>query len=454
MFCTKCGEKIEEDNLFCTKCGTKVGEETNDKQEHQVKNFKNKKTRNILLIILVVILITVVLIFVGSKVSENKVEETEKEKVEENVKNSTIDEHYFNVLEDKEKIKYEIENEEIAELTISEILSKSELSQYLTGKIDYCLLDIDNDKDNEMYLQIELEQEPFIIVLNYEEENIYGFAFPVRGITSLKKDGTYIGSGGSETYGVNKMSFDKDKLIEISIASRDRETYIINDKKTTENEFNKFMEEFNKKEDIQLVEYRGRTDNSNDLNNEKEIIESVENDYKTQYNENQTSTTTTIQNNNKLTDAELSKQKMDSIFVTVNKKQEGSTQYTLYRNGRYYEPSTTEEYQKLDGKPGYYLYESDAYKSGNIFFTIYFDTWVDGTEFKDYKNNKKEYDMDQTVAMGYKVSITNNTTGENKNVKMTDIAGNMSETFYEKGNSFTLVISDKFGNNKTLNFNK
>lgn len=342
MFCTKCGEEIEKGNLFCTKCGAKVKEEINKKQEYQIKKSKNKKTKIIIIGIMIAIIIAIALIFIVFKASENKVAETKKEEVEESVKNSTIEEHYFNVLEEKEKIKYEIENQEIAELTINEILSKRELSQYLTGKIDYCLLDIDNDKENEMYLQIELEQEPFIIVLNYEEENIYGFAFPVRGIASLKKDGTYIGSGGLETYSVNNMSFDKDKLIEISIASRDGETYIINDKKTTEKEFNKFMEEFNNKENIQLVEYRERTENSNDLNNE-EITESIENDYKTQYNENKNPTTTTTQNNKKYTDAELSKQVIDSIFVTVSSKSEGSEQYILYRHGKYYEPVTFEE---------------------------------------------------------------------------------------------------------------
>lgn len=262
MFCSKCGEEIEKGNLFCTKCGSKL--ET--KIENKVKKSKNKKIRNIIIVIMLTIIISVALIFSGSKVSkktdeeEKYVEEAKQEEIEEN---SEINNHYFNVLDDKEKIRHEVEDGVTEEITISEILSKNKPS-----KIDYCILDVDNDNCNEMYLKIELEPEPFIIILNYEEGVIYGFEFPVRGIQNLKKDGTYYGGGGAESGAVYKVEFSKEKKIETDIASQNGNVYTINKKSVTEEEFNKFMNDFNSKEDIKLIEYRGEriVENSEDRN--------------------------------------------------------------------------------------------------------------------------------------------------------------------------------------------
>lgn len=30
MYCTKCGNKLEENNLFCTKCGAKINRNQNN----------------------------------------------------------------------------------------------------------------------------------------------------------------------------------------------------------------------------------------------------------------------------------------------------------------------------------------------------------------------------------------------------------------------------------------
>ena len=43
MFCTKCGNKLEEGTVFCPKCGNKVGEVSNNVEEKVDVIVKSKK---------------------------------------------------------------------------------------------------------------------------------------------------------------------------------------------------------------------------------------------------------------------------------------------------------------------------------------------------------------------------------------------------------------------------
>lgn len=504
MKCSKCGNELKKDDLFCTKCGKKVEQEIReDKTEKSLNsNEKEKQKSKKWKIIVPILIILIIIIAVGTFIFKKNVDNLNEENLQEvsNVINTdqTINEDILTVVS-KEKVNTErgfinlckeygeyIEipsslykenhncfvvsirvdaskiDEVYEELSNNEQVLKVEkgfinpkeielytgyemlVYQLLNDEeerngfgIYYAMVDINNDGTNELALihgksRADAITEFYTYQNNSETvkigEGAQGEIYKVKNENKLKL--VYIGTGGSQT---------------IWDISYDNNNFEINENTSDTN-----LENIGEKIELDNAEetygYYIGLDNSQ--NNE---ISSMNN---SNLDNSQSRTVTNTQTETKYTDKELSKQIIDSIFVTVTGRYEGAPQYTLYRRGEYYEPATNEEYSKLGNRDDYHIYPENAYKTGNIFFTIYFDTWVNAEQFNEYQENKKDYDMDQTTAMGYKVTVTNNTTGESKNIKMTDISGNSSDTFEQAGTSYTLVISDKFGNSKTLNFNK
>lgn len=183
------------------------------------------------------------------KKEQVEVKETEKsiEKTEENAYNEKN--KYFAVLEgielytneDNEQVKFDKTNK----------------------KVNYALLDMDDDKKDEMVIQINNED---LLILNLENNTVYGFEVVLRGLLSLKTDGTYIGSGGAESSRVLKSNFSKNVRTETVLAKHDIYDSVpdmIADKKVTAKEVEEYYNEFHKKQDVTFVEYKQDNSNSN-----------------------------------------------------------------------------------------------------------------------------------------------------------------------------------------------
>ena len=86
IYCTKCGEVINEGQLFCGKCGTKVdGKEVNQKQENdeKIKKYtKSKSKKKYIIGIISVAIIIVVAILINNSIEAEKQAEARSEYLE------------------------------------------------------------------------------------------------------------------------------------------------------------------------------------------------------------------------------------------------------------------------------------------------------------------------------------------------------------------------------------
>ena len=206
-----------------------------------------------LLIILLVVLVVGVGLFVFRNFTnkpdnaENKVSNLANN--QENLKEDE-DQIYFKVL--KNEIKYVAEDN-------TEKLFKECMENYKEDtdgpKVKYALLDWDNDSKNEMVIMIESFNDGFYLILNNEDGIVYGFEDVYRGMEDIKIDGTFIGDGGASTYGVLRDKFQKNKRIQEILAEMDMDKYQIGGKDVSKDEFQKYMDEFDKKENVEFVTY-------------------------------------------------------------------------------------------------------------------------------------------------------------------------------------------------------
>lgn len=94
--------------------------------------------------------------------------------------------------------------------------------------------------------------------LNYKDGDIYGYDVNYRGLTGLKKDGSYSMSGGSSNTSVGKMRFlgklfDTD--IKFSSVEQESVSYYLNGKEIDEVTFNQLRDEYKKLPDVDWHEY-------------------------------------------------------------------------------------------------------------------------------------------------------------------------------------------------------
>lgn len=505
MKCSKCGNELNKGDLFCTKCGKKVEQ---DVKENNTETFSNnnensKKKFKKWKIVVPVAIILLILIILGIFLFKKNSNEDSKnaQEVSNNINtNQFINEDILTVIS-KEKVNTErgfinlcTQYGEYIEIP-SSIYKENHNCFVVSIRVDVSKIDevYEELSNNEQVLKVEkgfinpkeielytgYEQLIYQLLNNEEERNGFGIYYAMVDINNDGINELALVHGKSRAEAITEFYTYQNNLEVVKIGeSVEGGIYKVNNENKLKLVYtgtggSQIIFDISYNNNIfKIDENTANTDTNNleekiEFDNAEEIygyyidFESNNNDNLTSTNDinvsNNTTTlneeTTNIPKETKYTDKELSKKIIDSIFVTVMKKAEGVPQYTLYRRGEYYEPATNEEYFKLGNSDEYHIYPENAYKIDNIFFTVYFDTWVDANRFNEYQANKKNYDMDQTTAMGYKVTVTNNTTGESKDIKMTDIAGNSTDTFEKAGNSYTLVISDKFGNSKTLNFN-
>lgn len=188
----------------------------------------------------------------NSDKEENKVDNNvvSEQTEETNEKQESVDDLYFKVLNNE--IKYINENNE--ETLFSEYMENYKDSSTDTS-VKYTIFDFDNDSENEMIVMIDSNSDGFYLILNNENEIIYGFDDVYRGMISIKTDGSYNASGGAYTGGILKSTFKKNERITETLAEMDMGKYKIDGKSVSESEYLKYFEEFENKENVEFITY-------------------------------------------------------------------------------------------------------------------------------------------------------------------------------------------------------
>ena len=123
-------------------------------------------------------------------------------------------------------------------------------------KIDYwCEVDMDSDGNKEVILQTDYGN---VLILHSEDNIVYCYAFPFRGMKNIKTDGSFESSGSAANTYIGKLRFVDGECYYEEICAddeleKDNPIYRINKKHTSREEVKSFIKQQEKKED-DLVE--------------------------------------------------------------------------------------------------------------------------------------------------------------------------------------------------------
>ena len=210
---------------------------------------------------LIVVLIISLTIGCGSKKEVIKKAENKKE-----VDYKSI---YMEVLEGKRNFI----NEDDKEITFNDYLN-TEKGNMDSAKVTYTYIDFDNKdsiKHEEMLVLTETN-DGYFLILNYDEyaDKVYGIYKNYRDMIYVKSDGSIYGSGGANASYVYKLILDKNKYEEVVLAENNEGMYKIDNKEVTKDEYDNYLEEFNKKDSISYTDYKNielNSDNTSSTNN-------------------------------------------------------------------------------------------------------------------------------------------------------------------------------------------
>ena len=238
-----------------------------------------------ILITLIVVLVLAVIIFFASKFMNMKDTQKDQKNMNENeqIDDQDVaqedDDIYFKVL--KNEIKYV--NEDNKETLFKEYMENYKESTE-NPKIKYTVFDFDNDSKNEMIVMIEAFNDGFYLILNNEDGTVYGFEEVYRGLKDLKTDGTYLASGGASSNGILRDKFEKNKRVQETLAEMDMGKFQIDGKDVSEEEYDKYLDEFSKKENVEFKNYvekyefdeKDSTESKENLNSENKTTDNNE----------------------------------------------------------------------------------------------------------------------------------------------------------------------------------
>ena len=88
------------------------------------------------------------------------------------------------------------------------------------------------------------------LILYYEEEKVYGFMFPYRGLATIYRNGMMLGSSGAAHSNLMRMELDKDTFKVTDIVLWDGDVYYIEGKETSWDETMKYMDKDEFKETV------------------------------------------------------------------------------------------------------------------------------------------------------------------------------------------------------------
>ena len=138
-------------------------------------------------------------------------------------------------------------------------------------EISYTMVDVSNkiDKKNieEMIVLVEAN-DGFYLVLSYDKEDnkVYGLEENYRTMTSIKKDGLFMASSGANDTLIGQFNIKERIIVGLTVGSSDG--YFIDSKKVSEKEYNDYLDEFNKKENVKFTKYKTiKGKNNEDITN-------------------------------------------------------------------------------------------------------------------------------------------------------------------------------------------
>jgi len=115
----------------------------------------------------------------------------------------------------------------------------------------YTFVDLDKDGKDELIVYTTSEY-GFYLIFKYEKELdiVFGYKMGIRSISDLKVDGEFKGSGGAGLTYFNNIFFENNKLYTKTLAKADRDLdeYTIADNIVSEEEFKKYEQDWNKKQ--------------------------------------------------------------------------------------------------------------------------------------------------------------------------------------------------------------
>jgi len=122
----------------------------------------------------------------------------------------------------------------------------------------FTIVDMDGDGVPEVVIELSLGNER--MVFHYENGKVYAYPFSYRGLNNLKKDGTFLSSGGAAYTYLNMLQFSDGILVVRELAYSDtvhengqfiRAVFFANDEEITEDMFYALLDGFLEKEDAE-----------------------------------------------------------------------------------------------------------------------------------------------------------------------------------------------------------
>lgn len=118
--------------------------------------------------------------------------------------------------------------------------------------ISWCETDMNSDGEEELLIKLSSTN---ILVLHRDNEVVYGYAFPFRGMNSIKTDGTYQCSGSAANTYIRKLEFNNGECFYNEICAIDEldgnnPIYRINQKERTKEAVRSYLEQQELKENV------------------------------------------------------------------------------------------------------------------------------------------------------------------------------------------------------------
>ena len=134
-----------------------------------------------------------------------------------------------------------------------------------SGDINFTIVDLDGDGIPEVVL----EHNPGVLrVLRFENETVYGFSFDFRGMSSIKKDGSFDWSNSAFNSGTGRQTFFGTNTNTVNLAEESSEpgddgNYYLYYNRVTEQQYNAFQTAKNKKANVEWMPFT--RENANNL---------------------------------------------------------------------------------------------------------------------------------------------------------------------------------------------
>ena len=119
---------------------------------------------------------------------------------------------------------------------------------------EFCIIDIDGDGNEELLL---MAKNGNILLFRYDEDVVYGFVFPFRGMKNIKTDTSFECSGGASIICIQKINFVKDQIImnELCLLDGIANKYRLNGNVADIKDIEKYLIEQNEKKSVKWETY-------------------------------------------------------------------------------------------------------------------------------------------------------------------------------------------------------